>query len=722
LSATLLDSTLPGEQLQEALLRQSQVRYALKTALACCLATTAAHFFHLQSGHLAVVFVYLIMTMAMPSPRLNAVLALLAIGISATVSALILVAFNWAPAACLAATLLWIFTCMLFSKWFPLPATMGAMVSAIGIFVLYRGTVATTLSFYFHYALNWLLASFSVIVVQTLLWPSDTRQRFLQRLAEVYGRLETRCRQAAARTRSGEPPAMDASGQDWAPFRRLRQLVAPEARRLDATNPFARMILACRSLNLRLWFFDRAIAPLTNTALPAKERQLLGNLLDQCAAQLHALFEGAVRGDHVSVAPGLPGDVGLARTVLHRVARDVQTVAAAHNALLTGMRGGLAGDLAALRPATNGQRLIDVGSLRSGAKLALLILLLVIEEGVLRFPGGSQVAFFAAFFASTGNLGRQNKTDLFGLAGLLVGFAYGTLAAFLTTRLPYFPLLLALVFLGELLANLAFQMLPRFGAAGLQAGLALPFAYLTTRGPEWGSLADVRMRFWGLIVAGFTAIAVHAYLWPVLPIRRLRASIAGALRDTATRVSQLFSASRSSWEGPPPSLDETVLHAEDLLDDALYLPGSDHADPAYRGILRSLQEIDASLEYVHFLVGLKAEQSLRERFFQVFGDYAGQAERNLQQVARQLRESPGREARLEPPVRWKPDASDRWEHASPPAGTLPDGAIDPRIPAAIARCLDQIAQATERISSIALEIDGRNLAREVPHGLLQGSK
>jgi hypothetical protein len=65
--------------------------------------------------------------------------------------------------------------------------------------------------------------------------------------------------------------------------------------------------------------------------------------------------------------------------------------------------------------------------------------------------GGSQVAFYATFFASTGNLGRQNKTDPVGLAGLLGGFAYGVVAAFLTSRVPQFPLLLALVFLGEFL-------------------------------------------------------------------------------------------------------------------------------------------------------------------------------------------------------------------------------------------------------------------------------
>ena len=49
---------------------------------------------------------------------------------------------------------------------------------------------------------------------------------------------------------------------------------------------------------------------------------------------------------------------------------------------------------------------------------------------------------FATFFASTANLGRQNKTDLVGLAGLLCGFAYGVVAAFLTSRVPQFPLLL----------------------------------------------------------------------------------------------------------------------------------------------------------------------------------------------------------------------------------------------------------------------------------------
>lgn len=227
--------------------------------------------------------------------------------------------------------------------------------------------------------------------------------------------------------------------------------------------------------------------------------------------------------------------------------QDLQSATASHNALFGGFREGPA-ELVALRPvAGTGRPLLDVQSLRASTKLVVIVLLLLMEEGLLGFPGASQVAFYATFFASTGNLGRQNKTDLVGLAGLLGGVAYGVAAAFFTSRLPHFPLLLALVFLGQFLAELAYQRLPRYAVAGLQAGLALPFAYLATSGPEWGSFATARIRFAGLVVAGFTAVLVHAYLWPVLPMRQLRASIAAALRATGVSLAQLFSA-RSGWQ------------------------------------------------------------------------------------------------------------------------------------------------------------------------------
>jgi hypothetical protein len=124
-------------------------------------------------------------------------------------------------------------------------------------------------------------------------------------------------------------------------------------------------------------------------------------------------------------------------------------------------------------------------------------------------------------------------------------------------------------------------------------------------------------------------------------------------------------------------------------------------------VLSDLQEIDANLEYVHFLLGLEEEHWLRQRFFQVIGDYAEQARSNLERAAQQFQPSAGRAARVEP-IRWAPDVSGRWENASRDLGPVLDKGIDPWRPGVIARCLDQIARAVERISDIAREINLRN--------------
>ena len=65
----MVSTAPPSERLYEASLRQGHVKHAVKTALACCLATALTHFFHLQSGELAPVFAYLLMTMGMPVVR-----------------------------------------------------------------------------------------------------------------------------------------------------------------------------------------------------------------------------------------------------------------------------------------------------------------------------------------------------------------------------------------------------------------------------------------------------------------------------------------------------------------------------------------------------------------------------------------------------------------------------------------------------------------------------
>src|SRR5262249_33892131 len=160
------------------------------------------------------------------------------------------------------------------------------------------------------------------------------------------------------------------------------------------------------------WFFNRSIAPVA-PALPAETRRQMASVLDRCAEHLNALLEGAlhwkpVRDSDEGIAdsslvprPAAVPDAllahGIPASILRRLVQDLRTATACHNALFAN-RKGLAGELVALWPAATGRPLLDAQSLRSSTKLVLILLLLLLEEGWLGFPGGSQVAFYATFF------------------------------------------------------------------------------------------------------------------------------------------------------------------------------------------------------------------------------------------------------------------------------------------------------------------------------------
>ena len=728
----------PWEGPYEESLRQGQIKYALKTALACCLAASLTHFFHLASGVFAALFAFMLMTLGMPIPRLSAILGHFWIVGSSLVSALLVIAFHDVPFLYLSMTLLWIFTCQLFANWFFLPASMGSMVSAIGLFVFFTETVGDTFTFYVNFGLDWLVGGSSVVMITTLIWPHSIEKVLIQRLAAGYSHLEGQCQQTvrslrlrpeqtarqiqAAASLQGE---ISLEELELAPLPTLRQVPAPElpgAR--DTSNPLARMNLACRAMNLHLWFFRQAVVPVL-PALPAETCRQLAGMFAQCAEHLNALIDGLL---HTKQIPPVDAellreacsarwaanfergrsvhhllDQGIHQSLVCQLIQDLQTVTTSHNSLLPSLRGGLAGELSAIEASATGPRLIDVNSLRRSTKLVLILLLCLMEQHAISFPGGVQVAFFAVFFASIGNVGRQSKTDLLGLLGILAAWAFGIAAAFITSKLPRFPLVLSLTFLFEFLAILVYAKLPRYGIVGLQAGLAFSYAYLERTGPGWETFEGVRTRLMGIIVAGFTALVVHTFLWPVLPMRRLRTLTAAALRETAVSLSQLFSAP-STWKGSPSSLHSIVTQAHELIDDARYLPGPDSPHPNYFDVVGCLQEIEACLQYVNLRVAQKRGNPLLDRFFQVLDDYAEQAGSKLEEVAQHFQQSPGHTICMEP-VRWQPNVSARWQRASEDVAPIPDGEIDSSQLAVVAQCLDQIAREVERISGIAFKIN-----------------
>src|SRR5262249_38033066 len=150
--------------------------------------------------------------------------------------------------------------------------------------------------------------------------------------------LEARCRQAASRIRSGEPPTVAVALDQWLPFRELGQLLAPELRRAGHhLNPFSRMILACRAFNLRLLVFCQSIAPLISKCTPPEARERLARLLVRDADRLHALLEAAVQTrrapqDTDERFPSTEWNVGSG--TLPRPPRDVLLAQGIHETLL----------------------------------------------------------------------------------------------------------------------------------------------------------------------------------------------------------------------------------------------------------------------------------------------------------------------------------------------------------------------------------------------------
>ena len=710
-----MDAPAERERLDDRALREGWLKHAVKTALACCLSATLALFFQLPSHQLAVVFAFMLMALGMPSPRINWLMTHVATSVSSLVCALILITFHAAPALYLILTLTWIFICMLLTNWFPLPAALGAMAAAIGLFIGIEGSIGATIDFLFAYQANLFIAGASVTLFYTLLWPNTLQHTFVDRLAAVYARLEDECREAAQRLRTGQVAKGLTSFEDWAPFRPLRKMLSPDTHReTERVDPFLRMIVACRNLNLHVWYFNQSITPAVIAQLPTTAHHHLAGMLDRCADHLREMLQTLLER---RVAPAMDSQLlvdatfpgyanrpplptvsdallqhGVHRVLMHRIVDDLREASEANTGVVGAIDHDLPREFLAIRAFAVGKPLITVNAVRSGTKLLILLLLLLAEEMYLQLPGSSQVAFFAVFFASTANLGKQSRTDVLGITGLMCGFAFGLLAATMTTRMPFFPLVLMFVLLGELIASYIFQSWPKYGVAGLQAGMALPFAYLAASGPAWGSFVDVRTRFAGLVLAGCTAILVHAYLWPVWPLRTLRFKIARTLRDTAESLRLLF-ADFTTWKGPPASLGETFHLAHDLIEDARYLAGSDEARGRYFRVIALLQEIDGYLAQIKLLMILFPDDVMRGPFLAANAGYLEQALALFERVALQFED-----LRL-PPVDWSCRCAENWDAATEHESLATDAQQDDhRRTVVLAECLDQIARSLTAIS------------------------
>jgi hypothetical protein len=102
------------------------------------------------------------------------------------------------------------------------------------------------------------------------------------------------------------------------------------------------------------------------------------------------------------------------------------------------------------------------------------------------------------------------------IAGLLLATAWGLGTFLVVGLLPHFPLLAALLFLGQFVATYLTRTTGKNSYAGLQMGLVLPMVVVAPRA-EFGSVTPAVQRLEGVLI-GLLASVLVAGLWPRFPL------------------------------------------------------------------------------------------------------------------------------------------------------------------------------------------------------------
>jgi uncharacterized membrane protein YccC len=147
--------------------------------------------------------------------------------------------------------------------------------------------------------------------------------------------------------------------------------------------------------------------------------------------------------------------------------------------------------------------------------LAGTVLLTLLGAHVLGLPP-SKAAISVMLLSVTPHLQALIFKGELRIAGALLATA-GALVIFVVVGLlPHFPLLIALVFLGQFIAAYVTHTAGKYAYVGVQMGLVLPLLVVAPRA-EFGSLTPAVERLEGILL-GLVASVVVAGLWPRYPL------------------------------------------------------------------------------------------------------------------------------------------------------------------------------------------------------------
>jgi len=240
-------------------------------------------------------------------------------------------------------------------------------------------------------------------------------------------------------------------------------------------------------------------------------------------------------------------------------------------------------------------------TIKVAIRTVIIFWLLLLGQVTIGLPGGALVSFYAILFGIIPNLGQAFMKSWYGIAGIISGILYGLVALVVISIATHFTILILLFCIGFFLASFVTTSPRDISAAGLQAGLVIPYALLYSTGPQVDLDAAVT-RFLALLSAAFIGLIVLHLVWPVNPYTQLQQNISKSLRVSGGILSRLLMLDIKDMEkidAKVVPLAASLPTSSALLHDAEYVMRDEklHSDE-YIHIIESLEEMFADLSTV----------------------------------------------------------------------------------------------------------------------------
>lgn len=636
-------------------LARFRVKIALKITMAAVIAAIISNLFHLPSGFLGPVILYMIMAGFHGQTFEVGVQSLIGCFLSGLYSLLIVYYFLDSVPVYLILEAVWIFGCILFIGKYPIPSVLSAILAAMTMFVAVFGTVAETTASVENYMVQLFVAASVAWLVDEIIWPHRSDGTLYMTLSTVYKDYSVRfASYIRNQENAAQPGQFESASVDV--FNNLVNLVRRTERETrDGSfhaEPVLMLVAYAKSVYIKLDVLGEIMNVghrcLEDEAVYKQLNGLFGSLSEGFAELAAAIVESrpatVLKGDldtkisdlkklyeSMHSAEGKDQDyfedllaLGAVLPLIEDTAELLGKACGVWNMIKSGGYEKFRSDRVTRAPGVEKLKSawlpkITRESAHQSIKSVIVIMLLLFGELLLKLPGGYQASFYGVLFGSIPNTGQAHLRGRLAIIGVGAGLLYGLTGLYIISLIPHFILLILIFALGTFVSAYVASGSQKIAFSGLQAGLMLPYVFLSSSGPEI-SLTLATMRTFALLVASSIGLLVLHNIWPVSPYHELKKKISSALSISGTIFGKLILLDmnrKDEIEALVNPLAATMPTSSSLLFDAQYIISDEklHAED-FVHIIECIEVIYAELETLKRTVYAEINSELLRKYLE----------------------------------------------------------------------------------------------------------